>query len=242
MLNKAFSMPLLIVPCFAMAESSIGVVGTYSQSIYKETNTQSNILPALSYKGERFFFNYPEIGYHLIPKSPHQSLSAGLRHTPSPFDPDESNNIDVQSLDDRHDSGMAFISYRFGPITTKLAQDVTGVHDGYYGQLSLGYPISIEAWQIIPSISYQYISSGMSDYMFGVSQSDSAQTGGTISTYDSPATSKVSYGATAIYSITKNINTMVSIKQTQYNENITNSPIVDDNTVNSFLVGIFYKF
>lgn len=242
MFKKATLILLSLTPLMALSESSIGVISTYSQSLYKETSTQSNFLPALSYKSERFYFNFPEVGYHLIPKSPFQNLSAGLRYIPTPFDPDESDNSDIQSLDDRHASGMAFISYRLGPITTKLAQDISGVHNGYYGQLSLGYPISIDAWRVIPSISYQYISEKMSDYIFGISQSESTKIGSAISTYNSPSTSRVSYGATAFYSITKNINTMISIKQTQYDEGIKQSPIIDDDTVNSFLVGIFYKF
>lgn len=225
-----------------MAESSIGIMSGYSESIYKETDSKSDFFPALSYKGDQFFITYPEIGYHLIPKNPIQSLSAGLRYVPSPFDPADSNNSDMQLLDYRHDSGMAFISYRLGPVTTKLAQDVTGVHNGYYGQVSLGYPIPIGNFRIIPSISYQYLNAEISNYMFGVSQNESNNTGNAISSYDSPATSRVSYGATAIYSITENLNTIIAIKQTQYNDDIKESPIVSDDSVNSFLVGISYKY
>lgn len=217
-------------------------MGGYSQSLYKEIDSQSNIFPAPSYRGDRFFLSYPEIGYHLIQKSPFRSLSAGIRYIPSPFDPADSSNSDVQSLDYRHDSGMAFISYRLGPVTTKFAQDITGVHDGYYGQLSLSYPIPIGDWRVIPSISYQYLSAEMSNHMFGVSEKESANTGNTINAYNSAATSRISYGATAIYSITENINTIIAIKQTQYNDDIKQSPIVDNNTVNSFLVGISYHY
>jgi outer membrane protein len=242
MFKKTILIFLSLTPLIALCEGSIGALSTYSQSLYKETNGEPKLLPAISYKGERFYLNFPEIGYHLIPRSPFQSLSAGLRYTPSMFDPDESNNEAIQLLDDRDDSTMAFVSYRFGPITAKLAQDISGIHNGYYGQLSLGYPISIDAWRVIPSIRYQQFSEEMSDYMFGVSQTESAKTSGTISAYNSPAISRTSYGATAFYSITKNMSTMISIRQTQYDESIKQSPIVNDDTVNSFLVGIFYKF
>ncbi|ETX10923.1 hypothetical protein MUS1_13165 [Marinomonas ushuaiensis DSM 15871] len=158
------------------------------------------------------------------------------------FDPDDSDNSNIQLLNDRDDSAMAFASYRFGPITAKLAQDISGVHNGYLGQLSLGFPIPIATWRVIPSIRYQYISGQMSNYMFGVSQSESTKTGGTISSYDAPATSRTSYGFVAFHSISKNISTMVSIRQTQYDSSIKQSPIVDNDTVNSALIGIFYKF
>jgi len=242
MLKKTIFIFLLLTPLFALSKGSIGALGTYSQSLYKETDSTYKALPAFSYQGERFYLNFPEIGYHLTPKSPFQSLSAGLRYTPSMFDPDDSDNRNIQLLNDRNDSTMAFISYRFGPITAKLAQDISGVHNGYYGQLSLGYPISVDAWRVIPSISYQYLSEKMSDYMFGVSQSESMKTGSTISAYNSPATSRTSYGIVAFYPITKNINTMISIRQTQYDEGIKQSPIINEDTVNSFLVGLFYKF
>jgi outer membrane protein len=233
---------LLLAPFSAQADSSLGIVGALSESPYKDTDSESGALPNLSYTGERFYIRLPEIGYHLLPKNPAQSLAVGLSYERSGFDPDDSNDANIRLLDDRDDSIMAFASYRIGPITTKLAQDISGKHDGFYAQISAGYPIPVAAWKIIPSITYRYMDSKMSNHLFGVSQSESAKTGGAIATYDSPSVSRITYGVRGIYPFTQSVNLMLGISQTQYHDAILKSPIIEDNTVTSVLAGIVLSF
>lgn len=242
MIKKALLVLLLLAPFSAQADSSLGIVGALSESPYKETDSESGALPNLSYTGERFYIRLPEIGYHLLPKNPTQSLAVGLSYERSGFDPDDSDDANIRLLDDRDDSIMAFASYRIGPITTKLAQDVSGKHDGFYAQISAGYPIPVAAWKIIPSITYRYIDSKMSNHLFGVSQSESAKTGGAIATYDSPSVSRITYGVRGIYPFTQSVNLMLGINQTQYHDAILKSPIIEDNTVTSVLAGIVLSF
>ena len=242
MIKKASLALLLLAPFSAQADSSLGIIGAQSESLYKDTGSESRALPNLSYTGERFYIRLPEIGYHLLPKNPAQSLAVGLSYERSGFDPDDSNDANIRLLDDRDDSIMAFASYRIGPITTKLAQDVSGKHDGFYAQISAGYPITVAAWKIIPSITYRYIDSKMSNHLFGVSQSESAKTGGAIATYDSPSVSRITYGVRGIYPFTQSVNLMLGINQTQYHDAILKSPIIEDNTVTSVLAGIVLSF
>lgn len=242
MIKKALLVLLLLAPFSAQADSSLGIVGALSESPYKETDSESGALPNLSYTGERFYIRLPEIGYHLLPKNPAQSLAVGLSYERSGFDPDDSDDANIRLLDDRDDSIMAFASYRIGPITTKLAQDVSGKHDGFYAQISAGYPIPVAAWKIIPSITYRYMDSKMSNHLFGVSQSESAKTGGAIATYDSPSVSRITYGVRGIYPFTQSVNLMLGINQTQYHDAILKSPIIEDNTVTSVLAGIVLSF
>lgn len=242
MIKKALLALLLLAPFSAQADSSLGIVGALSESPYKETDSESGALPNLSYTGERFYIRLPEIGYHLLPKNPAQSLAVGLSYERSGFDPDDSDDANIRLLDDRDDSIMAFASYRIGPITTKLAQDVSGQHDGFYAQISAGYPIPVAAWKIIPSITYRYMDSKMSNHLFGVSQSESAKTGGAIATYDSPSVSRITYGVRGIYPFTQSVNLMLGINQTQYHDAILKSPIIEDNTVTSVLAGIVLSF
>ncbi len=231
-----------LLPLLAKADGSIGIVGDYSQSLYKDTDNQTKVLPSFSYEGERAYVKLPEIGYHLIPKASYQSLSVGLRYQPSAFDPDDSNDSHIQLMDDRDDSTMAVVNYRWGPVSLKMAQDISGVHDGYFGQVSLGYPIQTSIWQLIPSVSYRYLSDKMSDYLFGVSSSDASRTGGSISAYDAPSTTELSVGIRAIYPISPNTSFMLNVKHTEYDEEIKQSPIVTENKINSITAALLYNF
>ena len=241
-MQKTILACLTLLPLYAQADGSIGAMGVYSQSLYKDTDNQTKVLPAFSYEGERAYIKLPEVGYHLIPKASYQSLSVGLRYQPSSFEPDESDDSHIQLMDDRDDSTMAVVNYRWGPVSLKMAQDISGVHDGYFGQVSLGYPIQTPLWQLIPSVSYRYLSDKMSDYLFGVSAADASRTGGSISAYDAPSTTELSVGIRAIYPISPNTSFMLNVKHTEYDEEIKQSPIVTENKINSITAALLYNF
>ncbi|QUX92836.1 MipA/OmpV family protein [Marinomonas sp. A3A] len=241
-MKKAFLALLLFSPFVAQADGSIGVIGAVSESVYKETDNQAKFLPNIGYEGENFFLQLPEVGYRFLPKQSPQNFSVGLSYESSNFDPDDSDDINIQQLDDRDDSIMAFASYKIGPLSTKLAQDISGEHDGYYAQIALGYPLPVGAWKVIPSISYRYMDSKMSNHLFGVSRSESANTGGTITAYDSGAIAQIRYGIRGIYPLSESVNLMLGINHTRFDSEILKSPIVEDNTITSVLAGVIFSF
>jgi len=242
-MKEALLILLLFPPIAAQAGGSLGVFGTLSESVYKETDSQSKALPNISYEGEQFYFKLPEVGYNFLPKNPVQNFAVGISYQPSKFDPDDSNDANIKLLDDRDDSVMAFASYQLGKIfKTKLAQDISGAHDGFFAEIELSYPMPAGVWHLIPSISYRYMDKKMSNHSFGVSQNDSAKTGGAIAAYDSSSVSLISYGVKAIYPLSQSINFMLGINQTKYDDEILQSPIVEEDTVNSVLAGIMVKF
>jgi len=233
---------LMTTPAIAQAETNLGIIGAKSQPLYKDTDSQSAFLPNFSYETEHFFLRLPEIGYRFLPKQSAQNIAVGLSYESTGFDPDDSNDANIQLLDDRDASIMAFASYQLGLITTKIAQDVSGEHDGYYAQISAGYPIPVGAWTVIPSIAYRYMDSKMSNHLFGVSQAESDRTGGAINAYDTDAISSVRYGVRGIYPVSKSLNLMLGISHTQFDKDILKSPIVKDNAITSVLAGVSLSF
>jgi MipA family protein len=137
---------------------------------------------------------------------------------------------------------MAFASYQLGPVTTKVAQDVSGEHDGYYAQISAGYPIPLGSWRVIPSIAYRYMDSKMSNHLFGVSQAESNRTGGAVNAYDTEAVSSIRYGVRGVYSLSDNVNLLLGISHTQFDDKILKSPIIEDNSITSLLAGVSVSF
>ena len=239
---KKASLALLSLISFStQADVGLGIAGGVSESIYKDTDSQPSAFPNISYTGERFYFKGPEIGYQLLPNNP-QNLAIGLSYESSGFDPDSSDNVAIRQLDDRDDSVMAFVSYALGPVSTKLAQDISGKHDGFYAQISISHPIPVAAWTIVPSISYRYMDSKMSNHLFGVSQSESAKTSGAIAAYNSPSVSLITYKLTGIYPLSQRVNMMLGVSQTRYNSVILKSPIVEDNAATAVFAGVTLSF
>jgi len=148
----------------------------------------------------------------------------------------------MRKLDDRDASVMAFASYRIGFISTKLSQDISGKHDGYSAKIALGFPIPVGMWRIIPSLSYEFIDSKMSNHLFGVSQKESTNTGGAISSYDSGSVSKIQYGVRGVYPITTSTNIMLGVSRTKYDDSILKSPIIERDETTSLLAGVIFSF
>lgn len=242
MMKKAFCGLLLSIAPIVEASGSLGVIGTTSESVYKETSSRSASLPNVGYQGEHFYFQLPELGYRFLPRQSLQNFAVGISYEGLSFDPDDSSDADIQQLDERDPSIMAFASYRLGIFSTKVAQDISGKHDGYYAQLALGYPIPVGTWKIIPSLSYRHMDSNMSNHLFGISESESIRTGGALAAYDSGAISQIRYGVRAIYPITPNANLILGISQTKFDSDILQSPIIEDNTVNTASVGFIFSF
>ena len=241
-MKKILCALLISTPVIAEAGGSLGVAGATSESVYKATDNQSKFLPNIGYEGEHFYLQLPEVGYRFLPRESSQNVAIGLSYESSSFDPDDSDDVNIQKLDDRDDSIMAFASYKVGPLSTKLAQDISGEHDGYYAQIALGYPLPVGSWQVTPSISYRYMDSKMSNHLFGVSQSESVNTGGAIAAYDSGAISQIRYGIRGIYPLSTSVNLMLGIHHTKFDSEILKSPIVEDNTITSVLAGFIFSF
>ncbi|RCX08864.1 outer membrane protein [Marinomonas foliarum] len=242
MMRKAFWVLLLSISPIVHANGSLGVIGAKSESVYKETSSRSASLPNIGYEGEHFYLQLPELGYRFLPRQSLQNFAVGISYEGLSFDPDDSSNTSIQLLDERDPSIMAFASYRLGIFSTKVAQDISGKHDGYYAQVGLGYPIPIGTWKIIPSFSYRHMDNKMSNHLFGISRSESIRTGGAIAAYDSGAISQIRYGVRAIYPITSNANLILGISQTKFDDDILKSPIVEDNTVNAASLGFIFSF
>lgn len=237
-----FNMTLFFVGNTVQAETSLGIMSVASQQPYKATQTEHSIFPRINRQGEHVFFRFPEVGYRFLPNKGIQNITVGFLYDFSGFDPNDSSDENIQKLDEREDSIMAFTSYRLGIISAKLAQDVSGKHDGYYTELSAAYPIPVHFWRIIPSISSRYINSKMSNYLFGVSQNESDITSNVIESYNTNQTSFMRYGITGIYPVLKNANFIIGINYTKFDDNILASPIIDDNTVTSLFASFVLSF
>jgi outer membrane protein len=241
-MKKAYLALLLTTSAIAQAETNLGIIAAKSGSLYKDTDSESTFLPNLSYESDHFFLRLPEVGYRFFPKQSPQNIAIGLSYESTGFDPDDSDNANIRQLDDRDASIMAFASYQLGPVTTKVAQDVSGEHDGYYAQISAGYPIPLGSWRVIPSIAYRYMDSKMSNHLFGVSQAESDRTGGAINAYDTEAVSSIRYGVRGVYSLSDNVNLLLGISHTQFDDKILKSPIIEDNSITSLLAGVSVSF
>jgi MipA family protein len=221
---------------------SVGIMGIDSTSVYKETTRDNQLLPFFSYSGEHVFLRGSELGYHFLPKQSMANIGIGLEYDFSTFDPDDSNNPNIQLLDNRDDSVMATVNGRVGPIRAKWAQDISNTHNGYYAEISTGYPLHLQALTITPTISYRYIDKNMSNHQFGVSVEESARSSNAITAYDSSATHVTTLSIRSTYPITPAVMVNMNVSYLQYNDAILDSPVVAKDHKTVIAAGVIYRF
>ncbi|KZM39989.1 hypothetical protein OA92_18165 [Marinomonas sp. SBI22] len=235
----------LVASSSAMAQTippwTLGAIATTSSSVHLDTDEETQVWPLVVYQGEHVYFQGIELGYRLLPLQSFQNISFGLSLENENYDPDDSDNADVQKLDDRDLTLMTVAAYRIGPVTFKAGQDVLGEHDGFFGEVTAKLRLKVNEIGVSPAISYRYLDKKLSNHIYGISQAESDRTGGNIAAYNSGSTQKVSFSLAMNFPMTKTAFLNLKLTHNRYND-ITDSPIVEDDTSNAISLGAFARF
>ena len=224
---------------------SLGAGGVTSLSAYRGVDSQTTAFPFVSYEGQRFFIRGPSVGYRLTPKQPVR-LAVFISAAPAEFDPDDSDNQDMRQLDRRNFSALAGISANYdlpaGSLKARLATDITGRHDGQYGEVSYEYPIVFRSIGVIlvPSAGVEWHSSNFNDYYFGVSSQEAARTN--FSEYEPGASTNPFVGLTVTWQFAPAGSVFVSSRYRNFGDEMADSPMLDDDSEISSLIGVTWKF
>lgn len=235
----------LLLPSSVMAQAvppwTLGAISNTSSSVHLDTDKETKALPLIVYQGEHVYFQGIELGYRLLPLQSFHNLSFGLSLENESYDPDDSDNVDVRKLDDRDITLMSVAAYRIGPVTFKAGQDILGEHDGFFAEVKAKLRLRVNEIGVSPEISYRYLDKKLSNHVYGVSQAESDRTGGNIAAYDSGSTQKMSVGVAVNYPLTKSAFVNLKYTHSRYND-ITNSPIVEDDKSNAVSIGALMRF
>ena len=200
-------------------------------------------------------------GYSLVPrvslgpvdKSGHSTYKGPLKFMLRPrlgfFNQgyDASDSVMLNGMKDRDSSFNVGLKLHtrtpLGSFVFTGAYDVIGKHDGF--ESSLMYtnliPLANNKLRVYPEIGVSYWSRQVSDYYFGVG-SDEAQAGR--SEYALDSTTNLFLGYRMEYPLTKNWGLTHSLRSIWYDDDILNSPIVDESADSEIEAsfGITYDF
>ncbi|SJL82888.1 MipA/OmpV family protein [Vibrio palustris] len=217
----------------------------YSSKVYKETDSSNDGFPMIGYRGEHFYIQGPEMGFGLFPLDAPQNLVWQVTYDGRSFDPKDSDNLAMQELDKRHATGLTGPELRYelpvGQLSVKAALEFTGEHHGYLVDAGWSYTHLVFGDSGITSkVGYQYNSSKMADYLYGVSSEESARSN--IRRYDVGGAGEW-YAALGVFAnVTPNIRVFTGAKLTYLDSDINDSPIVSHDVVHSANVGLTYRF
>lgn len=221
-------------------ELSLGLAVARSQSIYTGGKNRTQAFPAIDYKYKHFYFQGGELGFHVI-DSKHWDLKFGIG---ADFigDKDRGDSRELQDMSSLGFPVSAGIEATYkspiGYFSARQSQEITNKHDGHSFKLGYSGYIPVKSWVFIPSLSWQKYSDDVVNYYFGV---DAASATEDRPIYQTDSSATTSVGLMVLKPVTEKVRFLGNIGLTQYDDEVTDSPIVNEDKSLSVFVGFTYK-
>lgn len=220
----------------------------------------------IAYFGERFFFDNGDFGWSLQAGNDWSlNLIAGIggeRSFFSFFDdsagfapdltfgpptdlveelsPEQREAIEAPDRDRTIDAGVEFIAnWRNSEVMLQVLTDVSDKHSGQEAWLSWALPVSKGRWDIIPSTGFVWKSKKNTDYYFGV-RPDEVQPG--LTQYGAGQSINPFIRLSLAYSLNNHWKIVSILRYERLDNEITESPLVVEDSVTTAFVGLHYAF
>jgi outer membrane protein len=160
---------------------------------------------------------------------------------------EESDSRFLRGMDDREWTlelgGSLSKTFALGKLTADFGADILNEHKGHELRLSYSYDFrdmfKIQALTVTPSIGVNYRSRQLNDYYYGVRASEVIAGR---PEYDAGDSTGMMAGIRINYALSENLSLMGMISFEWLGDEIKNSPIVDEDHMESFLLGLIYRF
>lgn len=219
----------------------VGMAVSVSDEPYRGVGTEVQPMPILRYRGKRFAAFGPFMSYQLSPLDRPLALKAVLGPAFDGYDSDDSDYLD--GMDDRDMTAEGGLELELDGDVAEVAltwkHDLLSEHDGYSVELSLRRPTPVGRVFVAPSISYVYDSDDRSDYYFGVRPEEATAER---PAYELDGTHNWRAGVVATTNLTRKVFAIAGANYTVFDDDISDSPIVDQDGQFRVFLGFGYMF
>lgn len=251
--------------------AAIGI-GVVSNPLHGGDNIPLIVLPNIHYYGEQFFIENNQLGYsfyqseqlvisivtqlnrekmffndwqpsHLFVQQ--FSESAGLG--PSFQEPSDKLAVDKSDVSKRKwaiDSGVQLNWFASDSINieAKLLHDISNVYHGFNGQLSVYKKFQHSRWantQFTVGAGVNWQSKAQANYYYGLSEDDNV---GLKNLYQANSGIQPFISLNLAHNISKSWQLKFALKHELLDDNLTDSPLIEDNHISSAFIGVVYAF
>ncbi len=197
-----------------------------------------------SYIGENFYFRANELeglllGYTLIQN---QSWAIDALLSPRFIGPIDNDLLD--NLDDRDPDLHAGVRYSLyledSLVRLDISRDIAGTHDGHTISASYDREWQVKNWLITGTVSAAYISEDVTDYYYGVDNSESTSQ---FPVYRAEGALITNLAIGAEYPINENWTFNANLLYTLLGDEISESPVtIEDNELSNISTSLRYHF
>lgn len=211
-----------------------GIGVAVKTEIYKDYGSRTVPLPIIGYRGEKLNVLGPFISYKIAGAD---NLDVSVKLAPRFQGFDDSDSDFFEGMDKRKDSldaGLG-LDYKQGGWQLGLSSlfDVLGNSKGYEVESSVSYTLRYGPVFITPSASLSYLDSKHVDYYYGVKMSEINEFR---SAYEGESALNTTAGLSVATPMFFGGMTRASLSYTWYDDSISDSPIVEDDTSVNFML------
>lgn len=212
----------------------------FSDKPYKGMGTKTNVFPFIMYQGQNFYLRGPNFGYKIYDKDK-LTFDALLSWRFDGYDADDSSYLDC--MDDRDMTAElgASVSYKdgFGVTSFSFLNDILGKHNGHVLRLSYGKTFRRENLTLTPSVGLKWQSENFVNYYYGVRSKESRPSR---PTYHPSDALNPFMSLRLTYKLNEKWNIFSSFRYQWLDNEISDSPIVDQSYQTSLMFGFIYGF
>ena len=211
---------------------------------HKGGDTEIRPIPLIFYRVDRLVFTGLQFSYYFIYE---EDMSLSLIGAPrfEGYDDDESRTLNgMHDRDGTYELGVDLSkSFDWGTVSLTALTDVLGEHSGQEVQLQyerkLNNVLDVPSLDITPSIGINWRSKQLNDYYYGVEGTEATPAR---PEYHAGSTVGVLAGLRLDYPVDEQWSLFSSFNIEWLGSEITDSPIVNEHTMTSFILGAMYRF
>ena len=239
--SRSFDVELYL-PLGKFGRIGVGVGVIFRSSPYRDYNgAVSQVIPAITYNGDRLQIFGPQLAFG-VAGSGKLRLAATGRYRIGVYDEDDSDFL--QGMGDRDDTFMAGLAIQANlpgglDLSAGYEHDVLDNIGGGEARLELGKSLQAGVFRFSPSITFNWTSSEISNYDFGVT--DSQATAERPAYYLDDVVS-IEAGLGVFVEVTRDWLVIVSLAAESLSSDVTDSPIVSEDYVIKGFAAVNYVF
>jgi outer membrane protein len=218
----------------------VGAGAVISSKPYEGIDSKIYGVPILGYEGDRLYLRGISGGYRLLR---HKGWSVGPMLRPRFEGYDASDSRALSGMDDRRRTLEAGLDLSWqtdwGLLSAVALTDLLGEHDGQEIEFSYTVLLPYAGFNFIPSVGLRWRSDDLVDYYYGV-RPDEARAGRPA--YVPGATLTPVVRLAVRRKVSTHWGLLLGFQYEWLDSEITDSPIVEDSTSLSLLVGAAYAF
>jgi outer membrane protein len=230
----------------------IGLGAIFSPQPYKDTTPTILPIPIITYRSNTLNISGPFASYKFLNYKFAQT-SAQVFLYPQVFKADDSSDNAISKLDNRNYLVMAGINQKFlspyGIVNIGINADITTQSNGYMIDLGYNKPFIFsnnkylgDSNQLVinPGIGVQYSNHLLTNYYYGISSTESQQSG--LEVYH-PSGAFSPYASLMVYyTIQKHWNISAIARVNRLANSIVDSPMVDKHYITTAIISLTYGF